>query len=65
LPRVSRQNQGSGRKEIWALLAWFECRFDCRIQVLKTDGGLEYHNIDHFCQKQVFQDNLLNQNLVQ
>jgi hypothetical protein len=32
-------------------LAWFEHRFDCRIQFLRTDGGLEYHNIDHFCQK--------------
>jgi hypothetical protein len=26
-------------------------RFDCRIQVLRTDGGLECRNIHPFCQK--------------
>ena len=33
-------------------LLWFEKRFDCRVHVLRTDGGLEYSNIDAFCRKQ-------------
>ena len=38
-------------KKFEHFLAWFERRFDCRIQVLRTDGGLEYKNVDLFCQK--------------
>jgi hypothetical protein len=29
----------------------FECRFDCRVQVLRTDGEDEYANIDLFCER--------------
>ncbi len=38
-------------KKFEHFLAWFERRFDCRVQVFRTDGGLEYRNIDPFCQK--------------
>jgi hypothetical protein len=38
-------------KKFEHFLAWFERRFDCRVQVPRTDGGLEYRNIDPFCQK--------------
>ncbi len=29
----------------------FERRFDCRVQILRTDGGGEYANIDLFCER--------------
>jgi hypothetical protein len=38
-------------KKFEHFLSWFERRFDCRIQVLRTDGGLEYKNVDLFCEK--------------
>jgi hypothetical protein len=38
-------------KKFEHFLAWFERRFDCQIQVLRTDGGLKYKNIDPFCEK--------------
>jgi hypothetical protein len=28
----------------------FERRFDCRVRVLRTDGGGEYADIDLFCE---------------
>ncbi len=38
-------------KKFEHFLTWFERRFDCRIQVLRTDRGLEYRNHDPFFQK--------------
>ncbi len=45
------QTKDLAAKKFEHFLAWFERRFDCRIQVLRTDGGLEYRNIGPFCQK--------------
>jgi hypothetical protein len=45
-------------KKFEHFLAWFERRFDCRIQVLRTDGGLEYRNIDPSARRQALQDSL-------
>uniref|UniRef100_A0AAV1VBX8 Integrase catalytic domain-containing protein n=1 Tax=Peronospora matthiolae TaxID=2874970 RepID=A0AAV1VBX8_9STRA len=36
-------------KKFEHFLAWFEKSFDCRIHVLRTDGGGEYMNVDLFC----------------
>uniref|UniRef100_A0AAV1UQN3 Integrase catalytic domain-containing protein n=1 Tax=Peronospora matthiolae TaxID=2874970 RepID=A0AAV1UQN3_9STRA len=36
-------------KKFEHFVAWFEKRFDCRIHVLRTDGGGEYMNVDLFC----------------
>jgi hypothetical protein len=38
-------------KKFEHFLAFFERRFDCQIQVLRTDGGLEYRNVDFFCEQ--------------
>jgi hypothetical protein len=38
-------------RQFEAFLAFFERRYDCRIQVLRTDGGGEYANVDLFCQQ--------------
>jgi hypothetical protein len=38
-------------KQFEAFLAFFERRYDCKIQVLRTDGGGEYANVDLFCQQ--------------
>lgn len=32
-------------------LVFFEKRFDCRVHVLRTDGGGEYKTLDLFCKK--------------
>ncbi|CCI11341.1 unnamed protein product [Albugo candida] len=32
-------------------LTYFEKQFDCKIHVLRTDGGAEYKNVDIFCKK--------------
>uniref|UniRef100_A0AAV1T842 Polyprotein n=1 Tax=Peronospora matthiolae TaxID=2874970 RepID=A0AAV1T842_9STRA len=39
-------------KKFEHFLAWFEKRFDCRIHVLRTDGGGEYMNVDLFCKSE-------------
>ncbi len=36
-------------KKFEHFLTWLERRFNCHIQVLRTDGGLEYRNVDPFC----------------
>ena len=36
-------------KKFEHFLAFFERRFNCRIHVLRTDGGGEYANVDLFC----------------
>ena len=33
-------------------LTYFEKRFDCKIHVLRTDGGAEYRNVDIFCKEE-------------
>ena len=33
-------------------LTYFEKQFDCKIHVLRTDGGAEYRNVDIFCKKE-------------
>ncbi|CAI5708769.1 unnamed protein product [Hyaloperonospora brassicae] len=38
-------------KQFEAFLVFFEKRFNCRIHVLRTDGGGEYTNIDLFCKR--------------
>ena len=36
-------------KKFEHFLEFFELQFDCRIHVLRTDGGGEYTNVDLFC----------------
>uniref|UniRef100_A0AAV1TEW2 Integrase catalytic domain-containing protein n=1 Tax=Peronospora matthiolae TaxID=2874970 RepID=A0AAV1TEW2_9STRA len=38
-------------KKIEHFLVFFEKRFNCRIHVLRTDGGGEYQNVDLFCKR--------------
>uniref|UniRef100_A0AAV1TAP7 Integrase catalytic domain-containing protein n=1 Tax=Peronospora matthiolae TaxID=2874970 RepID=A0AAV1TAP7_9STRA len=38
-------------KKFEHFLAFFERQFDCRIHVLRTDGGGEYANVDLFCKR--------------
>ena len=38
-------------KKFMHFVGHFERRFDCKIQVLRTDGGGEYVNVDLFCEK--------------
>ena len=38
-------------KKFEHFLALFERRFDCRIHVLRIDGGGEYSNVDLFCKR--------------
>jgi hypothetical protein len=32
-------------------MAWFERNFDCRLQVLRTDGGKEFRQMDLLCER--------------
>ncbi|KAE9048491.1 hypothetical protein PR002_g427 [Phytophthora rubi] len=32
-------------------LIYFEKRFECKVYVLRTDGGAEYNSVDEFCKK--------------
>ena len=32
-------------------VSFFENQFNCRVRILRTDGGLEYNNVDNFCRK--------------
>ncbi|KAE8895634.1 hypothetical protein PF005_g191 [Phytophthora fragariae] len=32
-------------------LIYFEKRFECKVHVLRTEGGAEYNNVDEFCKK--------------
>eukprot|EP00644_Phytophthora_capsici_P010110 jgi/Phyca11/120426/e_gw1.41.246.1 len=36
-------------KHFEEFLPWFEKRFECKVRVLRTDGGAEYNNVDEFC----------------
>ncbi len=36
-------------KKFQHFLSFFERKYDCRILVLRTDGGGEYANVDLFC----------------
>uniref|UniRef100_A0AAV1TEA7 Integrase catalytic domain-containing protein n=1 Tax=Peronospora matthiolae TaxID=2874970 RepID=A0AAV1TEA7_9STRA len=45
------RTKDSAAKHFEALLARFEKRFDCRIHVLRTDGGGEYANVYLFCKR--------------
>ena len=38
-------------KKFEHFLVFFEKRFNCRIHVLRTDGGGEYQNVDLFCKR--------------
>jgi hypothetical protein len=38
-------------KKFMHFVGYFERRYDCRIQVLRTDGGGEYVNVDLFCER--------------
>ena len=38
-------------KKFEHFLVFFEKMFDCRVHILRTDGGREYHNIYLFCKK--------------
>uniref|UniRef100_A0AAV1TNM8 Integrase catalytic domain-containing protein n=1 Tax=Peronospora matthiolae TaxID=2874970 RepID=A0AAV1TNM8_9STRA len=49
LSRLPRLNEGQGREEVRTFLAFFERQFECRIHVLRTDGGAEYANVDLLC----------------
>jgi hypothetical protein len=45
------KTKDEGAKKFLNFVGHFERRFDCRIQVLRTDGGGEYVNVDLFCAK--------------
>jgi hypothetical protein len=32
-------------------MAWFERNLDCRLQVLRTDGGKEFRQMDLLCER--------------
>ena len=36
-------------KKFEHFLTFFELKYDCRVLVLRTDGGGEYANVDLFC----------------
>ena len=38
-------------KKFLNFVGHFERRFNCRVQILRTDGGGEYVNIDLFCER--------------
>jgi hypothetical protein len=46
-------------KKFEHILVRFERRFDCRVQVLRTDGGLEFRNINP-ARRQALRDSLPN-----
>lgn len=37
------------RKKFEHFLLYFEKRFNCRVHVLRIDGGKEYVNVEPFC----------------
>lgn len=43
------KNKVKTTKKLEHFLVYFEKRFNCRIHVLRTDGGKEYTNVDPFC----------------
>ncbi|POM61282.1 Rve domain containing hypothetical protein [Phytophthora palmivora] len=43
------KNKVTATKMFEHFLVYFEKRFNCRIHVLRTDGGKEYVNVDPFC----------------
>ncbi|CAI5726216.1 unnamed protein product [Hyaloperonospora brassicae] len=43
------QTKDAAAKKFEHFLVLFERRFECRIAVLRTDGGGEYQNVDLFC----------------
>eukprot|EP00644_Phytophthora_capsici_P006023 jgi/Phyca11/97569/e_gw1.2.394.1 len=43
------KNKVEATKKFEHFLVYFEKRFNCRIHVLRTDGGKEYINVDPFC----------------
>ena len=45
------RTKDAAAKQFEAFLTYFEKRFDCRIHVLRTDGGGEYANVDLFCKR--------------
>ena len=45
------QTKDVAAKQFEAFLIFFEKRFNCRIHMLRTDGGAEYANVDLFCKK--------------
>ncbi|KAE9058043.1 hypothetical protein PF007_g31436 [Phytophthora fragariae] len=45
------KNKADATKEFEHFLVYFEKRFNCRIHVLRTDGGKEYVNVDPFCKE--------------
>ena len=45
------KTKAEAAKQFQHFLVYFEKRFDCKIHVLRTDGGGEYKNIDPFCKE--------------
>ncbi|GAB9476474.1 unnamed protein product [Globisporangium polare] len=43
------KTKDAAAKKFEHFLVFFEKRFDCRVHVLRTDGGGEYQNVDLFC----------------
>ena len=43
------QTKDAAANKFENFLVLFERRFECRIAVLRTDGGGEYQNVDLFC----------------
>ncbi|GMF59484.1 unnamed protein product [Phytophthora fragariaefolia] len=44
------RKKGQAAKMFEQFLVYFERRFNCKVHVLRTDGGGEYRNVDLFCQ---------------
>lgn len=42
------KTKDAAAKQLEHFLAFFKKRFDCRINVLRTDSGGEYQNVDLF-----------------
>ncbi|DBA01373.1 TPA: hypothetical protein N0F65_001612, partial [Lagenidium giganteum] len=45
------KSKDEAAKKFKHFLTFFEKRFDCRIHILRTNGGGEYQNVDLFCKQ--------------
>ena len=46
----SAKTKDAAAKKYEHVLTFFERKYDCRVLILRTDGGGEYANVDLFCQ---------------
>jgi hypothetical protein len=45
------KTKSSASSQFGHFMAWFERSFDCRLQVLRTDGGKEFRQMDLLCEQ--------------